>query len=109
MRDEPVKLAIDVFHAVKSLGMNAMKLSAEHLKKYDLYFKDCCKKELNVTAVVDLLDTALVKKAGVSFRDILESFSSCGAEGWRDASNSTHSLMNARCWMFCTTGQYRTL
>lgn len=92
MRDEPVKCAIDVFHAVKSLGKNAMKLSAEHLKKLDVYFKDCCTKEVDASAVVDLLDKALVKKADVFFHDILEFFSSCGAEEWRDASNCPVSM-----------------
>ena len=92
MRDEPVKCAIDVFRAVKSLSKNAMKVSADNLKKPDVYFKDCCKKEVDANAVVELLDKALVRKADSFFRDILESFSSCGAEEWRDASSSPASM-----------------
>ena len=67
MRNEPAKCAIEVFHAVKLLGKNAMKLSAEYLKKLDVYFEDCCKKEIDASTVVDLLDKALLKKRKYSF------------------------------------------
>lgn len=70
MRDEPIKVAIDVFHAAKSLGRNTLKISKEHLTILEKTLQPLCNKNIDVPFLLQDLISKLIQKSEEYFDEI---------------------------------------
>ena len=85
---------IDVFHAAKSMGKNAFKISKDHLLTLEKLLQRICVKNVDVPLLLNNVTLELRKKSDLFFPDINQIFSlkSFGSEIWKLVSTSPGSM-----------------
>jgi hypothetical protein len=91
-KDEPVRCGLDIFHAIKAMGKNALKRLTELLKLFQKHFKNFSEKKFCIENVIENLLTSVVSKSNEFFDDISKSFESHGAISWKIASESPEAM-----------------
>ena len=93
-KSEPVRAAIDVFHAAKSLGKNALKISKDHLIVLEKMLQPMCTKNIDVPQILNKITRKIREKSDAYFTEINGTFSekSFGSDIWKFISASPDSM-----------------
>lgn len=96
IRDEPVKAAIDVFHAAKSMGKNIIKISKDHLTTLEKIMQPLCTRNIDVPLLLSKLTTKIRLKSEMFFTEINGIFTEkkFGSDTWKEISTTPECLKN---------------